>query len=323
MQYCSKEHQVSDRPSHKRVCNAAKKALQKYNEEEAALRALPADVFYEADPFTNSVGHFWGIHATRDYMRWRYSFVEAIIKVNTYEAVRTALVHLMDMLRLCRGDNMGVRDVVPHLMLRLNEDQRCYDFVKWWATMGEESDYDWGDMDLPYLNIQGADVFEPNPENLITKYSSLSPAVATTLLKIKLIIDLTNMENSAVLVAKAPQEIVDHIQNFVPRSTIVSENAKIMGGTKEYREEIMKKLNTQIEQLFKSVESNNKHFWKALLDPHSHLQKRPGGYTPGSLQEMQLVLGYSYASWKETSGALELVKTRVNTGKWTPVAASP
>ena len=62
-----------------------------------------------------------------------------------------ALSHLLDMLRLCRGDNMGVRDVVPGLFLQLGRDQEYYHFLKWWAATGQYVDYDWGDMDEPYL----------------------------------------------------------------------------------------------------------------------------------------------------------------------------
>ena len=77
-------------------------------------------------------------------MRWRYALVEALLTEHTYAAVSAALDHLLDMLRLCRGDNMGVRDSVPALYLRLGREQECYDFIKWWATMGEQSNYDWG-----------------------------------------------------------------------------------------------------------------------------------------------------------------------------------
>lgn len=79
--------------------------------------------------FEASVGHFWGIHETRPYMRSRYAVVEAYLAIDTYAAVEAARSHLADMLRLCRGDNMGVRDLVPAILLRLGRDQECYDFV--------------------------------------------------------------------------------------------------------------------------------------------------------------------------------------------------
>lgn len=145
--YCSKEHQVAHRDSHKLACNAVKKARNRYDYEEQALRANPGDGFMlPADVFNTQVGHFWGILGTRDYMRARYALIEALKRIKTLDAVQTALDHLMDMLRLNRGDNMGVRDLVPALLLRLGRDQDCYDFVKWYQTMGQQGDYDWGDV---------------------------------------------------------------------------------------------------------------------------------------------------------------------------------
>ena len=84
-----------------------------------------------------------GILQTHPYVRARYGVVDALLAIKTKEAVEEAHSHVMDMLRLCRGDNMGVRDLVPALYLRLNRDQPCYDFIKWYSTSGRDPDYDW------------------------------------------------------------------------------------------------------------------------------------------------------------------------------------
>lgn len=99
--------------------------------EEQILRDSPGELFMPRDPFTNAVGNFWGLLPTRDYMRARYSVVDGMGRIHNVEAVEARLDHLMDMLRLCRSDNMGTRSLVPSLMLRLNKDQECYDFIKW------------------------------------------------------------------------------------------------------------------------------------------------------------------------------------------------
>ena len=127
--YCSRDHQVAHRDAHKGVCNGIKKALQVLEKEETKLRAHPGDWMTPPNLFEDSVGHFWGIHETRPYMRSRYAVVEAYLAIDTYAAVEAARSHLADMLRLCRGDNMGVRDLVPATLLRLGRDQECYDFV--------------------------------------------------------------------------------------------------------------------------------------------------------------------------------------------------
>ena len=307
MLYCGREHQAADRDKHKLSCNLVKKRRDLLEHEEQALRAHPGDIFQPADVFTTSVGHFWGILGTRDYMRARHSLVEAILKIKTFDAVKSALDHIMDILRLNRGDNMGVRYMVPALLLRLDRDQECYDFVKWYATMGQDAHYDWGDMSLPFLNVVNANVFEP-VDYMCGRWPNLSHTAGIALLKIKLLLDLKSLQTSAVLGEKAPQEILSNIQIYLPRSTIVSESREIMDRTDHAAH--IEELSLQVEELYTTVKRANKHFWPALLKPDRHLKARPPAYSHGSVEEMQLVLQYSIDSWIETPGALEVIKAK-------------
>ena len=81
----------------------------------------PNDMFYIGDPFVHHVGEFWGILETRDYMR----------EMVSHASLTAAAAQIFDCLRLCRSDNMGMRDLLPAILLRLNRDQECYDFIKW------------------------------------------------------------------------------------------------------------------------------------------------------------------------------------------------
>ena len=126
--YCGREHQASHRQAHKSVCNKIKRAKAQFEIEEAKLRAHPGDFMTPANPLEDedAIGRFWGLVDTRDYMRARYAYVESVIKAKSRRAIETAVRHLEDMFRLCRGDNMGLRDIAPHLYLRLGRDQECY-----------------------------------------------------------------------------------------------------------------------------------------------------------------------------------------------------
>lgn len=110
------------------MCNAIKKCQKRVESEEEKPRNQQ-EFLLTPNRFETSVGHFWGILETLTYMRARCALVEALSKIDTLDAVRSALSHLMDMLRLCRSDNMGVRDIISSLMLRLGKEQECYDFV--------------------------------------------------------------------------------------------------------------------------------------------------------------------------------------------------
>ncbi|KAK9350208.1 hypothetical protein V1523DRAFT_355784 [Lipomyces doorenjongii] len=308
--YCCRDHQVDDRPNHKSACNGIKKAQKYLDDQEQELRAFPGDWMTPANPFENAVGHFWGIHETRPYMQSRYALVETLLKVKTRPAVQSALDHIMGMLRLCRGDNQGVRDVVPALLLRLGKDQECYDFLKWWVTTGQERDYDWGDMDLGYLDVKDADVFE-DVDLYTREHYSLSHAVSVTLIKIRILHDLRNLQGSTVVgeTALFPQEILDNIRGKLV-STIVAGNKEVMDGKDQGP--AIERLESQVAQLYKAVKKSNKHFWPALIRPGNNLMARPHYYSHGTPEEMRLVLQYSYDSWIETPGAIDLIREQMD-----------
>jgi hypothetical protein len=305
--YCGRDHQVSDRDDHRRACNSIKKAREALDLEEQRLRAHPGDFMTPANVFEEGKGHFWGILETRTYMRNRYALVEALLKVKTPDAVAAAFQHLMDMLRLCRGDNMGVRDLVPALFLRLGKDQECYDFVKWYATAGQDPHYDWGDMSLPFLDVKDADVFEP-VDVFTRRHLALSYTVSVTLLKVRLLLDVRDLHKSTVTGEKLPQEALDNTPGQLV-STILAKNKDIMESKDQSA--LIEKLESQVMKLYTAVKRESQYFWSALLQPGAHLTARPFSYSYGSLEQMQLVLQYNYDSWVETPGAIDVVRDLV------------
>jgi hypothetical protein len=308
MHYCNREHQKAHFPSHKAGCSGISKAQALVDEEEQELRNHPGDWMTPPHLFDNSVGRFWGIMATRDYMRARYALVEAKKKVKTRDSVQAQLEDIMDLLRLCRSDNLGLRQLAPALMLRLDKDQEAYDFIKWWATTGDSDDYDWGDMDLPFLDVKDADVFE-SAEPFSGRRINLSETVAVLLLKIKLLRDLTTLQNSFLLGVKVPREMLDRIQTHIPRSPIIAKNREIM--ERKSHRLIIEVLQDQVDELYWSVDRHNVHFWRAMLHPGRHLTARPDSFSVGTKQEMQLMLQYSYDAWVETPGAMDVIREKL------------
>ncbi|CAG8910082.1 unnamed protein product [Penicillium egyptiacum] len=161
MMYCDVEHQAAHYNAHKSACSAIRRCRAAMEKEEQALRDHPGYMLLPADVFTHGVGNFWGIFDTRPYMRSRSALYDAMRHVKNIESLLAQLDILMENLRLCRSDNMGWRDVIPGLMIRLQQDQECYDFLKWWATTFQKDNYNWGDNTLPYLDIMNANPLEP------------------------------------------------------------------------------------------------------------------------------------------------------------------
>ncbi|MCJ1382607.1 hypothetical protein MMC17_005720 [Xylographa soralifera] len=305
--YCNREHQVAHRETHKGACYDIKKSRHHLEREETRLRSLPGDWMTPTNLFEEHVGHFWTILETRGYMRACYGLVEALLKIKTHAAVEAAHGHVMDILRLCRSDNMGVRDMLPALELRLGRDQQCYDFCKWWATTGQEGDYDWGEIANPYLDIKDADVFEPPIEHFLSA-SDLGHSVAITLLKIRLLIDVRALQNSSMIATRVPQEILDSLRRQLV-SSVVAGNRSIMDNTDQVP--LIQNLERQVQDLYTGVMKSNMHFWPALLNPGRHLTVRPEAFSHGSLEQMQVVLKSSIDAWTETPGAVEVIKKLV------------
>lgn len=307
--YCSREHQIQDRDAHKSQCNAIKRSQAALDREETRLRNHPGDLMTPSNLFGEEhAGHFWGILETRTYMRNRYAVVEALLKIKTYAAVDAAHTHLMDMLRLCRGDNMGLRSVVPAVKLRLGRDQEAYDFVKWWITTGKESDYDWGNLDLPFLDVRNADVCEDIPSHLLSRYVDLSHAVAVILIKVRLLLDLRTSRDAAILGGKSSPDLLD-ADRALPLN--VSSSATLLEKQNpenvESASNLIDRLLSQVQELYGHVSRRNRFFWPAVREPGGHLTARPDSYSEGSVQEMQLALQYCWDAWIESPGAIRLL----------------
>ncbi|KAH6899509.1 hypothetical protein BKA70DRAFT_1115320 [Coprinopsis sp. MPI-PUGE-AT-0042] len=312
VRYCSQNHQSVDWPSHKGACVQIKKARKIMDEEEAKLRDTsgPPDPWGWGNPFETSVGHFWGIITTRDYMRARVQLVYKQLDVHTRDSTQSCLDHLLDMLRLCRGDNIGVRDIVPGLFLRLRRDQDAYDFMKWYATEGTSSTYDWGDMSLPFLNLSNEDVMEPVDDLFVSTYGFAHP-IAVLLLKLRMLLDLKDLAASTILFQndKINFDVAEKICNTVTtRSSVwTTRNELLALDGIGYRIALLER---QVAKLFDSIHKGNKHFWKGLMDHERWIHHLVEYTTGGSAEEMAVLVQHNARSWIETEGALEWLQKK-------------
>jgi hypothetical protein len=98
MFYCSREHQVAHREAHKIAYKDVSRARKECEREEAKIRNTPDDGYGWGNAFETAVGHFWGIHETRDYMRARFDWADALADMGTRTGVEEQLAHFLDML---------------------------------------------------------------------------------------------------------------------------------------------------------------------------------------------------------------------------------
>ena len=307
VRYCSHEHQAAHRPQHKSACTKIRKARVELAREDDGVRNATPDFGIPANAFETEVGQFWDILSTRDYMCARFELAWALLLQGTLDGAQQALEHMLDMLILCRSDNMRVRDIVPALMLRLDLDQECYDLVKLWATCSDDGDHNGDDMTLPHLNLRGTDILE-EPGFLCRKSSQLSGVVAVLLLKLKLLVDVRNLKIARKLLAQraVPPELWKNVELAAVRSPL---SAPFQKKPSKSLAETEAKLLKHTRQLGAALVQANHHFMFHLLDePGEALDYEPLSYTRGSWEEMALAMQHSYAAWWETEGVLDLLK---------------
>ncbi|TRX92218.1 hypothetical protein FHL15_006833 [Xylaria flabelliformis] len=315
VQYCSADHQKKHRPKHKAACISIIKSREKLEKEEAALRAHPGDVLLPSNVFENGVGRFWGLTGTRDYMRARCAAADALLQIDTIKAVEKALAHFQDMLRLCRSDNLGIREVVPGLLLRLGREQECYDFLKWWAVTDYNNDRD--DVSRPYLDICGADAFEA--VGAFVSHLSLSQLVILALLKLRLYLDIESYDSeyadfqSWLSWPPSPADFMRPIGEIVKKKvrTITSSDVP----------EISESLKDQYQALFQIVHKENPHIWEALVDTSEDPPYLPSTYSHGSIEEAIVGAYQCKKAWAESWDAIIMIESEI--GNLTEVYHGP
>jgi hypothetical protein len=236
-------------------------------------------------------------------MQARFDYITAVLNVRTGEAVEIALDHSLDLLRLCRGDNLRVRCQVPALYLRLGRDQDAYDFIKWYAVRGD-SHYDWRDMNLPFLDMHGEDALEAVDEK--PHHIELSFFVALTLIKIRLMKDLESLQGFLRSNPNATREArYDHLQEEA-MSDILLRRPDIVA--QDNYEEMIAELRHQALRLYRIVKEKNPHFWPGIMNPNLYTHSVPTIYAFGSREEAVLVFRNSWYSWSETEVAIRFIR---------------
>jgi len=77
--------------------------------------------------FRDDVGHFWGILATRPYMRVRQGLAAVLWALGERQV---AIAHVQEPLRLNPGDNQGLRYTLATWLLAAGDDAALADLLR-------------------------------------------------------------------------------------------------------------------------------------------------------------------------------------------------
>ncbi|CAG9990094.1 unnamed protein product [Clonostachys byssicola] len=300
--YCSAEHSLAHRSSHKVSCITIKKTRERLEHEKSKLRAR-TDSSFEAqssseDIFQTGLGKFWGIVETRNYMRARFAAASALLQVDTKDAVESALEHFNEMIRLGRSDDQGVRDIIPHLLLRLGREQECYHFLKWWATAENPRD-----VATPYLYLPEADPLE-SVEVFSSNETSVGHLVALTLLKMRLFLDMDAC-STFVTDLDPPFDPFDPYANKDRPQPGHCVRNKIREMNMSYLKQTTRMLRDQFLTLYNQAHDANPYIWRALVD--GKIPSPPRFYRRGSKEEADWIIYQCHHAWIESGEAMMLI----------------
>ncbi|GMF20805.1 unnamed protein product [Phytophthora fragariaefolia] len=260
-------------------------------QEAAKVRNGPEDDWVTpANAFETHVGHFWGILDTRPYMRAKVALIHELSAIDARPAVELALAEAKDSLRLCRSDNVGIRDVMPTLMLLLGQFQEAYDFIKWYAQVYHDSHYDWGNMELPFLDVHDADMTEELPPSDSDIFFS-SSLVYVKMHLAKGVEDAIEAHELAGRKA-LPALVTDSLVPFLLP----------LGATQSLQElkKAHQKLTRQLREAFSRVQTQNQHFWHAMLDPMPLIEApEPEYYSSGDVNEIKVWIEQNAMLWRD------------------------
>ena len=332
MHYCGRDHQVQHWEHHKSFCDD----VRIYRKALKTQKELLMDRTRPYDPFVQYHGFFGRIADTVQYLKavFRLGYIAHIMCHQS--ATQFYLECCQKILSLSWTDPMEMRQPTPGLMLQLNMDQECYDFLKWYRTTCMELTYEWFNED-DYHNIKNANVFEsvgyitdprkfPIPLDLaLDRYCPprLTHVICMTILKTKLLTELIKLRflNAKIFQTWRPDRRREkNDPRYTPEasrkerekqctSPIILASDELMNGGDVHPK--MHELKKQVDALYKCVNDWNSHYWECLMEPKAEWFR---SYRPlnrlGSLEEAHYAVLVTHAAWHTGHWTFSYIKMK-------------
>eukprot|EP01083_Nonionella_stella_P027475 75653_1 len=319
--YCNRQCQRNDYAQHKGFCLEHKKIHKSMKTHEAVLRDQG---YFTSD----NIGHFWGLHDPRDYCRAKHALSECIVSLghnqNSKRLYEIGLSHLMELLRLCHGDNMGVRDEVCFILLKLNRDQDAYNFIKWWQTIDPDGVYDWGDPppsnEGDWLYLKNQNILEDLLQiTELNQWINLNFLSVLFMIKMRIVYKFTVFAAQFKQVQSSLQSVLKVNERNIITNTI---GLYLTGGHRNYVNQTIKTQTEHADKYLSIMVDRNKIFVQSLLNPQPLRQfSQPTGYSHGSTEEAWLVHHRSWRAMARIRGAKEMITEKVGENpQYTPKA---
>lgn len=227
-------------------------------------------------------------------------------RVGTLDAVQEAYDVLRHAISQHPTDLLDLRHALPGLMLRLDLDQECYDFIKGWAAYNAHARGNSRPQGIfPHLTLRGADVLE-NVDFLDT--TACHHVIAALQLKLKLLVDIRDLKVMRKITSRSrvTAEVAKNLESAVIRSPL---STRFLGQSPELLAQTEKTLLRQIRELGATMHEWNPVYIERLFSPERTLSKNlnPRHIWAQTEEEEMDAMQHSYAAWWETEGVLDLM----------------
>ena len=278
--YCGTECEKLHWQDHKDFCRKIRKRRSRTERQAAPLRHYQWSYAEPINAFQTIHRGFWNLGHTNDYCCARMELAATLHKCgidnNSTLALELATEHYLDLIWLVRGDRIGIRNILPFLYLDQNRYQEAYDFVKWWLVVDSDDDYDFENLDLPYICLQGENIHENLSELALQNHTSVTTLMALFLIKFKVAnVIQTYIDEREENLKKFNLFLTDSnpVSRCYPATQLIYKY--LVPHQKIEEEKLLPVLKQQIETLIRRIDKANKFLVPACIYPTSLLNFHP------------------------------------------------
>ncbi len=322
LKYCNPECQKEHFKDHKAICLEIRALTQLFDAETQEMQQLAEWGFGLIDEPENvletQVGNFWFIYETRNYIRARFNLSKALYSIaygeECVEIWEKVLGHQLEIMRLNRSDNLGVRFGAVFVMLYLNRDDDCYAFMRHFLDNDvREADEE----NLPDLVSRPGDwIYGKEPDcrfgdmiadlRLNPKFMPLAFLVALLIIKMRIVAQYEARKKTFSIFASTKKA-----RQLGGSADILQIIKKHLIGDAEAVARIGKQ-NRHVDQLMEIIHRNNPTMLPSIINPGPlKSQPQPHSYTRGSPEEAWFVLDECNRCFLRTPGAEARVAAKV------------
>jgi hypothetical protein len=272
--YCGRECQTKHWKFHKPGCTAVKQELAKLKKEEEKLdKSL-------CEPSHRYFGMFWACTQARPFLQSLGNVAMKYGTIESKQSAREGVLYAMKLLYFSRRDTMEYVDVVSNFLLRIDQDQLAFDFIRWFAR---DPIHGMGKLNIPYLSDWQCD----RSEDLCAAGYFMSPANIADYALIKLrmyfylhdldalytfLMAINKQEGNTSFPVASKLASCDRVLHLVKDYVLGPSELKLGKFSCRDKQEML----TQIYNTLKNGEKeSNPRIWKAIINPQPLLEQCP------------------------------------------------